>query len=61
MDSFFMIVLLPIIGTLCSVTCYMIAEKKNCNPMYWALLGLVFGPLALPAAACLKKQPYPTN
>ncbi len=60
MDSFLLIVLLPTIGTLSSLAAYIIAEKKNCNPMYWALFGLALGPLALAAVACLKKQNYPT-
>jgi len=28
--------------------CHLIAEKRGANPVFWGVMGIVFGPLAIP-------------
>ena len=40
-----------IIGTLmCAATCYFIARSRSADTLYWAVLGLLLGPIAIPFA-----------
>ena len=32
------------------VACHAIAERRGSNPVFWGLMGLLFGPLAIPFA-----------
>jgi hypothetical protein len=32
------------------VACYAIAKRRGGNPVFWGLMGLLFGPLAIPFA-----------
>ena len=40
------------------VACHAIAKRRGRNPVFWGLMGLLFGPLAIPfaAAARLKRR-----
>ncbi len=39
---------LLLINILCIVLCYQIAQKRQSNAGFWAVMGLLFGPVALP-------------
>ncbi len=30
------------------VICHMVAERRGKNPIYWGVMGALFGPLAIP-------------
>jgi len=32
------------------VACHAIAKRRGVNPVFWGLMGLLFGPLAIPCA-----------
>ena len=32
------------------VACHSIAKRRGGNPLFWGLMGLLFGPLAIPFA-----------
>lgn len=39
---------LLLINILCIALCYKIARQRHLNVAFWAVMGLLFGPLALP-------------
>lgn len=32
----------------CAIFCHNIAKSRGANPVFWGVMGLVFGPLAIP-------------
>lgn len=39
---------LLVLNVLCIFVCYYVAKSKGSNARYWAIMGAIFGPLALP-------------
>jgi hypothetical protein len=40
-----------IIGTLlCAATCYFIAKSRSADTVFWTVMGLLLGPIAIPFA-----------
>ena len=33
---------------ICGVFCHYIAKNRGANPSFWGVMGIIFGPLALP-------------
>lgn len=50
----------PVILVLLSIAsmfaCHVIAHRRGADPVFWGVLGLVFGPLAVPAAFFAKTK-----
>ena len=51
-------IVLVIISLGFAVLLYWIADKRGANKIFWALMGFVFGPLALPFVFFAKKQTH---
>ena len=41
-------VVVLILALACVVFCHVIAKRRNLNPVYWAVMGAIFGPFAIP-------------
>jgi hypothetical protein len=41
------------------VACHLLARRRGANPVYWGVMGLLFGPLAIPFAMFAKPERYP--
>jgi len=50
------IVLLTLITVISMVVCNLIAKKRGSNPVFWTVMGALFGPLAIPFVFLSKKQ-----
>ncbi len=44
-----------IIAAFFGILLYLIAEKRNADKKFWFIMGIVFGPLALPFVFIAKK------
>jgi len=42
------IIAIVLITVLSAVICHHIAKKRGANPVFWGVMGLMFGPLAIP-------------
>ncbi len=42
------ILLVLTISLVCAVVCHFIAKTRGLHPVFWGMMGLLFGPLALP-------------
>ena len=40
------VLLLVALGSI--VVCHMLARRRGLNPVFWALMGAIFGPFAIP-------------
>ena len=38
------------------VICHSVAKRRSANPIFWGIMGAMFGPFALPFVFFLKKQ-----
>jgi 4-amino-4-deoxy-L-arabinose transferase-like glycosyltransferase len=47
---------LILITLLSSAVCYWIAKKRSADRVYWVVLGLLLGPLAIPFACFAKPR-----
>lgn len=36
------------------IICHLIAKKRGLNPIFWGVMGLAFGPLAIPLVCLIK-------
>jgi len=36
------------------ISCHIIAKKRGSNPVFWGVMGAIFGPFAIPFA-CISK------
>lgn len=43
-----MLAVLIIITIACAITCHYLAKKRGANPVFWSVMGIAFGPLAIP-------------
>lgn len=48
--------ILIVINVLCIFACHMIARTRGAKPVFWGLMGALFGPLAIPFAYRSKPQ-----
>lgn len=37
-----------VINVVCIVACHRIARRRGASPLFWAVMGAVFGPFAIP-------------
>ncbi len=44
-----------------AVTCYQIAKKRGRRPVFWGVMGALFGPLAIPFAFLLHHKRQKNN
>lgn len=51
-----MVALLTIISLISMVVCYAIAKSRSADRVYWVLMGLLLGPLAIPFAFWAKPK-----
>ncbi len=50
------IYVLVIVFVLCAVICHWIAKRRRASVGFWAAMGTLFGPLAIPFACCAKPR-----
>ena len=43
-----MVIILIILLILSAVVCHLMAKRRGVNPVFWGVMGGVFGPLAIP-------------
>ena len=53
-----MFIVLILITLLSAAVCYVIARKRSADPVYWVVLGLLLGPLAI-LFVCFAKPRIP--
>jgi len=41
-------ILLILLAVLPVVICYSVAKRRGANPVFWGIMGAMFGPFALP-------------
>jgi hypothetical protein len=41
------------------VACHVLAGRRGANPVYWGVMGLLFGPFAIPFAMFAKPERRP--
>jgi len=39
-----------------AITCHLLAKKRGRRPVFWGVMGVVFGPFAIPVVFLLKKR-----
>ena len=49
-------VVLSVICISCAYLLWVIADKRGANRLFWAIMGAVFGPLAIPFVFLSKKK-----
>jgi hypothetical protein len=42
------LIIISIVTISCAVLLWFIADKRGANTLFWAIMGAVFGPLAIP-------------
>jgi hypothetical protein len=52
-----MIAALIIVSLLSMLVCYLISRSRSANRPYWAIMGLLLGPIAIPFAFFAKPKP----
>ena len=52
-------ILAAVVWVVCAIYCYQMAPKFGRNPVTWAILGVVFGPIALMILYVLPKHTPP--
>ncbi len=45
-----------LVAILSIATCHYIAKKRGANPVFWGVMGALFGPLAIPFAFLSKQN-----
>ncbi len=50
-------IILSLICIICAYLCWSVANKRNGNTLFWAVMGALFGPFAIPFVMMLKKNP----
>ena len=43
-----MIYAVVLVAVVCAVICHAVAKKRGANPVFWGIMGAVFGPFAIP-------------
>jgi len=44
------------VSVVCIIVCHQIAKSRGASPVFWGVMGALFGPLAIPFAFFAKKQ-----
>ncbi len=39
-----------------AITCHLIAKQRGLTPVFWGVMGLAFGPLAIPFVCLVKPK-----
>jgi len=55
------LLLLVVLNIVCIVVCHMIAKSRGAKPVFWGLMGALFGPFAIPFAYRSKAHTDITN
>jgi len=42
------VIIVIVVVALSAVICHHVAKSRGANPVFWGVMGLVFGPLAIP-------------
>ena len=51
------LMILVVIATVISVVlCHLIAKQKGLSPGFWAIMAVIFGPLAIPVLLLIKQR-----
>lgn len=50
------VIIMFVIAVASVIVCHMIAKKRGSNPIFWGVMGGVFGPLAIPLIFLSKKR-----
>jgi len=50
------LIIISIICISCAIPLWSIADKRGANALFWAVMGAVFGPFAIPFVFLTKKQ-----
>lgn len=50
------LILILLVFIVCAIVCHRIAKLRGANPVFWGVVGLLFGPLALPFVFYLDKK-----
>jgi len=48
------VIVLVLVIVVSIVSCHLIAKKRGSNPVFWGLMGAIFGPFAIPFALMSK-------
>jgi len=51
------LIIISIICIACAYYCWYVADKRGGNTLFWATMGALLGPLAIPFVFLLKKKP----
>jgi hypothetical protein len=54
-------IVLSVICISCAYLLWVIADKRGANTLFWATMGAVFGPLAIPFVFLTKVKPLKTD
>jgi hypothetical protein len=54
-------IILSILCILCAYLLWSIAEKRGANTFFWAVMGAIFGPLAIPFVFLTKNKSSKSN
>ena len=45
------------LNIVCIVLCHRIAKRRGARPVFWGVMGALFGPFAIPFALMAKPEP----
>ena len=46
------------IGIASAILCYLVADRRDANAMFWGVMGFLFGPFALPFVFLVRRKPH---
>ncbi len=41
-----------------AIICYLVADRRGANAVFWGLMGFLFGPFALPFVFFVRRKPH---
>jgi hypothetical protein len=54
-------IILTVICIVCAVFCHHVARKRGRPPVFWGVMGFIFGPFALPFVLLLPDKNHQEN
>lgn len=42
------LILVLCVSIACGIVCHLVARKRGLKPVFWGIMGVMFGPLAIP-------------
>jgi len=51
-----LIIGLLVVNIACIIACHQIAKRRGARPLFWGVMGALFGPLAIPFAFFAKPE-----